>query len=64
MGIARIVLPKGNAKELAELPEGVRQGMEFVFVENMDEVLDITLQRGLKNRASRRDEGQGVPLAH
>jgi ATP-dependent Lon protease len=64
MGLARIVLPKGNAKDLAELPEGVREGMEFVFVENMDEVLDITLERGLKTRASRRDEVRSVPLAH
>jgi len=64
MGLARIILPKGNAKDLAELPEEVRQGLEFLFVENMDEVLDIALPRGLKTRASRRDEGRGVPLAH
>jgi ATP-dependent Lon protease len=64
MGLARIVLPKGNAKDLAELPEEVREGLEFVFVENMDEVLDIALERGLKTRATRRDEGRSVPLAH
>ena len=64
MGIARVVLPRGNAKDLAELPEEVQKGVEFIFVENMDEVLDITLERGLKTRASRRVEGQSVPLAH
>ncbi len=64
MGIARIALPKGNAKDLAELPEEVRNGIEFVFVENMDEVLDIALERGLQTKASRREEGRSVPLAH
>ena len=64
MGLRQIVLPKGNAKDLADLPDDVRNGLEFSFVENMDEVLDITLERGLKTKASRRDEGQGVSLAH
>jgi ATP-dependent Lon protease len=64
MGLKRIILPRGNAKDLAELPEEVRDGLEFLFVDNMDEVLDIALERGLKTKATRRDDGQGVSLAH
>jgi ATP-dependent Lon protease len=64
MGLSRIVLPEGNRKDLSELPEDVRSGLEFSFVENMDEVLDIALDPGLKTKASRRDEGQGIGIAH
>jgi ATP-dependent Lon protease len=57
MGMSRVVLPKANEKDLAELPDDVREGLEFVFVESMDEVLDIVLDRGVQPKAER---GEGV----
>ena len=53
-GIERIILPAHNAADLAEVPEGVRDSMEFVLVENLREVLDAALRpaRG-KGRAKR-----------
>ena len=43
LGIEKCVLPKANEKDLPELPEQVRKGMELVFVDHIDEVLEHTL---------------------
>jgi len=42
-GISRIVLPKANQKDLPDLPEEARQGMEFLFAEHIDDVLKATI---------------------
>jgi ATP-dependent Lon protease len=57
MGMKQIVLPLANKKDLSELPDDVRSGIEFLFVENMDEVLDIVLDRGVQTKPER---GEGV----
>jgi ATP-dependent Lon protease len=38
-GIKRVILPKANEKDLRDLPEEVRQEIEFIFVERIEEVL-------------------------
>ncbi len=38
-GLHRVILPRGNQKDLRDLPEEVRAKMEFVFVERIEEVL-------------------------
>ncbi len=43
LGIVKCVLPKANEKDLPELPEQVRKGMELVFVDHVDELLEHTL---------------------
>jgi ATP-dependent Lon protease len=42
-GIKTVILPKRNEKDLEDVPEAIRQEMEFVFVEKIDEVLDKAL---------------------
>jgi len=39
MGIKTVIIPKRNKKDLDELPKYVKEGMKFVLVETMDEVL-------------------------
>jgi len=44
-GIKTIILPKWNRKDLEEIPSKVRKEMNFVFVNDMLEVLNIALSR-------------------
>ncbi|HEX6964976.1 MAG TPA: endopeptidase La [Gemmatimonadaceae bacterium] len=42
--ITEVIIPKGNAREVAELPEDVRQAVRFHPVSTMDEVLALALR--------------------
>jgi ATP-dependent Lon protease len=42
-GMKRVILPKPNQKDLRDVPEPVRNEMEFIFVERVEEVLDHVL---------------------
>jgi ATP-dependent Lon protease len=44
-GIQTIILPRDNEKDLAEVPPNVQQQLTIRFVEMMDEVLDLALER-------------------
>jgi len=37
-GINRIILPEKNRKDLSEIPEKTRNELEFLFVNNINEV--------------------------
>jgi ATP-dependent Lon protease len=52
MGIHTVVIPARNDKDVKELPANVKRGMEFVFVDHMDQVLEIALAK--QTRAKRR----------
>jgi len=44
-GIKEVLIPRDNAKDLSEIPEEVREDLNFVLVENMDQVLEHALDR-------------------
>jgi ATP-dependent Lon protease len=46
-GIRRVILPQGNKKDLRDLPDHVRQEMQFHFVERVEDVLTLVIP-GLK----------------
>jgi ATP-dependent Lon protease len=52
MGLRTIVLPKDNEKDLSEIPQEILSSLKMHFVETMDEVLQIALERPI------------VPLEH
>jgi ATP-dependent Lon protease len=59
-GITRIVLPKKNEPDLEDLPEEVRKTIEVYPVENLGEVLALTL-RGARFKEGRLLFGDQVP---
>ncbi len=42
-GIRRLVLPRHNEKDLVDVPESVRNAMEFTFVDTLDAALAVVL---------------------
>ncbi|MEW5761602.1 MAG: endopeptidase La [Bacillota bacterium] len=44
-GIKTVILPAENKKDLEEIPANVRNKLEFVFVDHMDEVLERALAK-------------------
>ncbi|MAM37655.1 MAG: endopeptidase La [Erythrobacter sp.] len=42
-GIKKVLIPEENVKDLAEIPENVKQGLEIVAVSHVDEVLEHAL---------------------
>jgi len=45
MGMRTVILPKDNEKDLADIPAEIQAALSLRFVENMDEVLQIALER-------------------
>jgi ATP-dependent Lon protease len=46
-GLFEVILPKDNEKDLAEVPENLRNAMKLHFVDTMDQVLAVALERPL-----------------
>jgi ATP-dependent Lon protease len=52
MGLRTIILPKDNEKDLADIPQEILSSLKLHFVQTMDEVLQVALERPI------------VPLEH
>ncbi len=46
-GLFEVILPKDNEKDVAEVPENLRNAMKLHFVDTMDQVLQIALESPL-----------------
>jgi ATP-dependent Lon protease len=44
-GISTVIIPKLNEKDLVDVPEEAKQKLKFVPVENVDEVLEVALEK-------------------
>ncbi|MDE3104415.1 MAG: endopeptidase La [Acidobacteriota bacterium] len=61
-GIFEAILPEENRKDLADLPELLKNTMKLHFVEQMDEVLQIALEGGLPQLAEEAPAALGSVL--
>jgi ATP-dependent Lon protease len=43
-----VILPRDNEKDLADIPANIQQELTICFVESMDEVLDLALERKIE----------------
>ena len=48
MGCQTVILPRDNEKDMAEIPANIQQELTIRFVETMDEVLDLALERRIE----------------
>lgn len=60
-GLRKVVLPKRNDADLEELPEEVRESLQFYFVETVDEVLEAALEEALAKPAVEKTEETTAP---
>ncbi len=47
-GLTEVVLPRDNEKDLPDIPEYIRKDMSLHFVDSMDEVLKLALEREIE----------------
>ena len=45
-----MILPDRNEGDVEEIPEGEREGLEFVFVDHVEKALDVALEPRWKNQ--------------
>jgi ATP-dependent Lon protease len=51
-GTRTVLLPRDNEKDLSEIPENIQEDLAIRFVETMDEVLDLALERKIEGIAA------------
>ncbi len=62
-GNRTVLLPRDNEKDLSEIPENVQEDVAIRFVETVDEVLDLALERkieGMRALTSEPQEAQSL----
>ncbi len=63
-GITEIILPRENQKDLDDIPEAVRKELNLHFVEHVDQVLEIALERPLSSLPKRPEAVKEAPPAY
>jgi ATP-dependent Lon protease len=59
VGVSRVIAPGRNADDLEDIPEPLRKGLEFTFVDEVGEVFDTALQDGRGPRRASRPARRG-----
>jgi ATP-dependent Lon protease len=59
-GIHTVIMPKGNQKDLRDLPEDIRKEMQFIFAERVEDVL----RTAIPELAERMESAKLRPINH
>lgn len=51
-GIENLIIPMANKKDVADIPEAFKDKINFTFVENLDEVLAVALDKKTRKKSS------------
>ena len=57
-GIHNIILPRDNQKDLADIPANIQDDLRIQLVDNMDQVLDLALERKIETNPSLTPESE------
>ena len=60
-GLFEVILPQDNEKDLAEVPENLRNAMKLHFVETMDQVLAVALEQPLPAKRTKKQRSRLLP---
>ena len=60
-GVQTVLLPRDNEKDLSEIPAGIQQELAIRFVETMDDVLDLALERKIETIETLVTEPEATP---
>lgn len=59
-GVKKVMLPEDNEKDLEEVPDFVKEEVQFAFVKKIDEIIDQVLKDRVKKPAT----AAGKAVAH
>ena len=64
VGIKTVIIPKGNQKDLEELPDALKKEVRFIPVERVEEVFAIAILDGAKTQSKprKRAQAKSMPL--
>jgi ATP-dependent Lon protease len=60
-GIKRVLVPERNKADLDEVPQEIKNDLEFIFVSKMDQVLDGALEEKLKPSGEPKEAAPPTP---
>lgn len=60
IGIKKVIIPFDNRADYEELPDVVKNNMEFIFVKNMDDVLENALTKPFKSSLPVKKSGNNL----